>query len=324
LKAEIEVVEAPPLPAKSAGGYGSAILARPGTSEVVFTRQMGTARPRWIVFDVEHCRFEEAKGFPGHLRDGVFDSDGAWLLGTYGLARVAFNPPALQEILTRNVGSYQHRLLDVSATLLGIVASEGKTVAILDTERRRLTKRLRMPAPDLVVPGERPVLCAFPAGEARELDLASLRLARPAELPKATSPLLARELVFALAGGLAPYGRVVSAFSVKPAGYAIEPDEVVVLEANSRRTLRAGGDARGLVELLGTDADDRLVASATWGFALVDPDTFHIDRIPVPHHPVTACWVSAARTGVILLGYLVDPPRAGFDPVPEKLVLVRW
>jgi hypothetical protein len=323
-RASVEVVEAPRLGARTAGGYGSAIVARPGTRQVVFTRQLASARVRWLTYDLGSGEFAEGRGFPGDLRDGLFDWDEAWLLGTYGLARVAFDPPRVIDIVREGLGSYQHRVLRLTRSLLGVTASEGKSVALIDTERAVFEKRLRMAAPDLCLEGERPVLCAFHAGEARELDVAALRLGKPVIIPEASSPLVAGDRIVAFRGSLAPYGRVISADRVEPLGYAISPERFVVLARDGLRTLREGGDARGLQQLIGVDDAGNLIATASWGLALVDPESLEVSRrITVPHPNVAACWVPEARTAVFLLSYLVDPPPGGFDPVPEKFVLVR-
>lgn len=323
--AKIEVVEAPPLNAATAGGYGSTILARPGTRQVVFTRQLGTARVRWLIYDIGSGDFKEGKGFPGDLRDGMFDDDGAWLLGTYGLARVAFDPPRVLGIVRKGLGSYQHRLLRVTRTLLAVATWEGRSVALVDVERGEVKKRLRMAAPDLCLDGDRPVLCAFHAGEARELDVGSLWLGKPISVPKATSPFVADDRILALTGPLVPYGRVISAFSEEPAGYAIKPERFVAIDRAGLNFLYEGGDADGLESLIGVEAAGTMVATASWGLALVDPQQCKVTRrILVPEPGGIPCWAPEARTAVFLRHYLVDPTTGGFDPVPEKLVLARW
>jgi hypothetical protein len=323
--AVVRVVEAPPLRAKAAGGYGSAVLARPRTRQVVFTRHLGAPRIRWLTFDLETAEFQEGTGFPGDLRDGAFDDDGAWLLGTHGLARVAFDPPRVLEIVRERLGAYQHRLLRLTPTLLGVSAYDGKTLALVDTARREVVKRLRMPAPDLALEGQMPVLCAFGARVARTLNPVTLRLGEATALPQATSPLAVGERIVVLTGELAPFGRVVSAFSEEPAGYRIAPERFVAVAREDLRPIAEGGDARGLIALIGVDAEGRLVATAEWGISVVDPQTFaELRRVEVRYPPVSACWVPEAGTAVFLLHYLVEPPPGGFDPVPEKLVLLRW
>jgi len=280
---------------------------------------------RWLTYDLDSDKFAEGGGFPGDLRDGSFDDDGAWLLGTYGLARVAFDPPRVLHIVRKGLGSYQHRLLRLTPTLLAVAAWEGRSVAVVDAERREVRKRLRMAAPDLCVDGDRPVLCAFHAGEARELDVASLRLGKLITVPKAASPLVAGDRIVAFTGALVPYGRVVAAFSEKPAGYAIKPERFVVLVRAGPRIVYEGGDADGLDELIGVVADGSLIATASWGLALIDPEQCEVTRrILVADPGGVPCWVPEARTAVFLRHYVVDPPAGGFDPSPEKLVLVRW
>jgi hypothetical protein len=350
-RVEIDVVEAPPLRAKAAGGYGSVVLARPGTTQVVFTRHIGAARVRWVTFDVVAGTFQEASGFPGDLRDGVFDGEGAWLLGTHGVCRVSFDPPRVIEIVRSGLGSYQHWLHRLTPRLLAAAVTEGKTAALIDTERRAFVKRVRMPAPDFAVAGERLRLCAFYAGEARELDVASLRLGKPISLPTATSPMIVDRTIVGFVGALAPYGSVISTDHVvadaillllgpagrlirrvtrtpsaeEPWGYAIKPERFIVVSEDDFSVVATGGDARGLIELIGTEPDGLLVATAESGLAVVDPEGFAVvQRIEVPHRTRIACWVPEARTAVFLLHYLVAPPPQGFDPAPEKLVLVRW
>jgi hypothetical protein len=350
-RVEIDVVEAPPLRAKAAGGYGSVLLARPGTTQVVFTRHIGAARVRWLTFDVVTGTFQEASGFPGDLRDGVFDEDEAWLLGTHGLCRVSFDPPRVIEIVRSGLGSYQRWLHELAPTLLVTAASEGKTAALVDTEQKAIVKRVRMSAPDFAVAGERPRLCAFHAGEAREIDVANLRLGKSISIPTATSPMSVGQAIVGFVGPLAPYGRVISTEHVvadsvlgllgpagrlirrvtrtpsaeHPLGYAIGPERFIVLSGDDLSVVYTGGDARGLAELIGTESDGLLVATADSGLALVDPDGFGIaERIELPYRTHVACWVPEARTTVLLLHYLLAPPPHGFDPVPEKLVLVRW
>jgi hypothetical protein len=348
---EIEVIEAPPLRAKATGGYGSALLARPATTEVVFSRHIGAPRVRWMTFDVLTGTFQEGTGFPGDLRDGVFDRGGAWLLGTHGLCRVAFDPPRVIEVIRSGLGSYQIWLHRVTPTLVAAAASGGKTAALFDLGQKAIVKRVRMPAPDLSLPGERPRLCAFHAGEARELDLETLRLGRPISLPNATSPMQIDGTIVAFVGPFAPFGSVISTDHVvgdatllllgplgrlirrvtrtpsaeAPLGYAIRPEQFVVVSKSDLSVLYKGGDARGLTKLIGTEPGGLLVATAEDGVALVDPQRFDVvERIEVPHVHGAACWVSEARTAVFLLDYLVAPPPRGFDSVPEKLVLVRW
>lgn len=349
-RVRINVVEAPPLRAKAVGGYGSLILARPGTTQVVFTRHIGAPRVRWMTFDVVAGTFHEATGFPGDLRDGVFDGDEAWLLGTHGLCRVSFDPPRVIEIVRSGLGSHQHWLHRLTPTLLAAAVSDGKSAALVDTERRAVVKRVRMPAPDFAIAGDRPRLCAFRAGEARELDVEQLRLGEPIPLPTATSAMNVGRTVVAFVGPLAPWGSLISTdhavadaillllgpagrlirritrtpAAEKPMGHAIRPERFVVVSDDDLSVLYEGGDARGLIKLIGTEPNGRLVATADWGVALVDPESFAVaERIDVPDRGV-ACWVPEASTAVFLLDYLAEPPPGGFDPVPEKLVLVRW
>jgi hypothetical protein len=348
-RAAIEVVEAPPLRASSVGGYGSGILARPGTAQVVFSRQIGSPRTRWLTFDVAAGTFQEGTGFPGDLRAGVFDDDGAWLLGTHGVCRVSFDPPRVIEILRRGLGSYQQWLHRLTPTRLVVAASQGKTAAVVDTERKAVAKRLRMPAPDLALTGERPRLCAFHAGEARELDLTTLRLGEPIPIPEATSPFAFEAAVFAMVGPRAPYGRVLVTEHIvgdsllralgpagrlirrithtpsaeAPLGYAIQPERFVSVPTQDMSVQRTGGDARGLTELIGATPNGFLVATGDSRLALIDPASLEVaDQIDVPYPTHVACWVPEVRTAVLLLHYLVAPPPAGFDPLPEKLVLV--
>lgn len=86
---------------------------------------------------------------------------------------------------------------------------------------------------------------------------------------------------------------------------------------------RTGGDARGLTELIGATPDGFLVATGDSRLALMDPASLEVaDQIDVPHPTHVACWVPEVRTAVLLLHYLVATAPGGFDPVPEKLVLV--
>ena len=108
-------MSAPPLAASGVGGYGSAIVARPATDEVIFSRHLGTPRVRWLRYRIGSREFHEGKGLAGDLRGAVFRGDEAWLLCTYGLCRVSLEPPAVLDVVTARIGKYKSRLFELGA-----------------------------------------------------------------------------------------------------------------------------------------------------------------------------------------------------------------
>jgi hypothetical protein len=320
-------VQAPPLPAKGAGGYGSEILARPGKSEVVFSRQMGAPRVRWLVYGLASGEFMEGRGLAGDLRDGVFDDAGAWLLASYGLCRVTFDPPAVAEVVKRGIGDHQHRLLGLSDSLLGLARLDGHTLLVVDAGSGEVRKRIRTPAPDLVLEdgAEAALLCSFRAGVTKRLDLRTLRISVVGDLPEAVSPLALDDRVVALTGPRVPWGRVQGLEGVSYLGWRTAPTAVVELDRRDLRVRREVDGASGLREVLGTDAEGRLIATAEWGLALVDAERLQVvERYDDERALGSACWIPEARAVVFLRHYLVAPPPGGFDPVPETLLVVRW
>ena len=349
---EVETVSAPPLAAAGVGGYGSTIVARPGTDEVIFSRHLGTPRVRWLRYRLAPREFSEGKGLAGDLRDAVFGRDDAWLLGTYGLCRVSLEPLGVLDVVTERIGKYKDRLFELSSNYLGVAAAEGRTVTVVASDSGKVVKALRVAAPDLVL-RDRGVtrLCAFHARVARDLHVDELRLGAQAELPHATAPLVVGDVVVALAGPVAPYGRVIDTERVvadaimdvfgpvgrlarrvlrvpsseSPLGFAIRPERFLELDAGDLSVRRSVDGAAGLRALIGVDSRGRIVATADRGLALVDADRLEIvDRFEHEAVAGPACWVPEAQTAVVLRHYLVDPRPRGFDPVPEKLVLVRW
>ena len=345
-----ETITAPPLPASQAGGYGSDIVAAPGTDLVVFSRHMGRPRIRWLSYRLGTREFSEGRGLPGDLRAGVFRGGEAWLLATHGLCRVSLNPPKVLEVVKTRLGSYKHRLFELTPTLLGVAARDGQTLTVVDTDERRVVKQLRTPSPDLVLDRpSRPVLCAFEAGVARDLDVEALRVGPPISVPRATGPFVANGRIVALAGPLAPYGRVLEPEPLRwlllprgrlgrlirrifrrgpgerPLGFAIAPERIIELAAGDLALRRTGGRAARFIRFLGSDSAGRLIATTETGVTLVDPDRLEpIASLELGYPAEPACWVPEAATVVVLHHYLVDPLPRGFDPVPEKLVLVRW
>jgi hypothetical protein len=320
-------VEAPPLRAKQAGGFGSAILARPGRGEVVFSRHMGAARVRWLVYRLDSGEFVEGKGLAGDLQDGVFDDDGAWLLGSYGLCRVAFDPPTVVEVVKRGIGDNQHRLLQFSESLLAIARIDGETSLAVDAGTGEVRRRIRMPGPELALAdGEGSVLlCSFRAGVAKRLDLADLRVRRAAALPEGVTPLDLGDRLVALTGPREPWGRVHGLPDVTHLSWRTRVEAVTEVDRRDLQVRKEVSGAAGLRELLGVDHDNRLIATADWGLALVDPERLEIlARFEDERCAGPACWMPEARAAVFLRHYLVAPPPHGFDPVPETLLVVRW
>lgn len=110
-----------------------------------------------------------------------------------------------------------------------------------------------------------------------------------------------------------------------PLGLTIRPQQFLEIDGRDLSVRRAVDGAAGLRTLIGVDGKGRLIATADWGLALVDLDRLEVlQRLENEAVTGPACWVQAAQTVVVLRHYLVDPPPGGFDPVPEKLVLVRW
>lgn len=278
--------------------YGTAIVGRPGTTEVLFTLPSAASRTPWARLDLASGELGSGTGMPGPLRCVHFPETGEdprwWVLGLHGVGRVhPEDPSAVHDVVRAGIGRYPNRLFSLGAAHLAVGTDLSGNVVLLSKATAAPVGRLRLPKGGTSLTQAEGVVRVFAPREGKvyDVDPVRLKVARRHKIPAGKGERLVGETLFYLAGEITP-------IRVLAPGEAPQPGVPVVLGHGAGTTVGATVVARALVsldvhtlqptsigphgsvsmpanavEVLGVDREARLVVSTRDGFILVDTES---------------------------------------------------
>ena len=159
-------------------------------------RLSGSTDPLTLL-DTISGQTQTVRKFPGLLRAGVVDDTGAWLLGTYGLARVSLPKLTLVRTLRAGVPDQGAFLYDLGSGVLAVSRFKGATLTLIHTDDGDRVRRLRLPPAEQLVPSaEGRWLYSAEEGEALLLDRDTLKVRRRGVLPSGRFSIATDSVVF--------------------------------------------------------------------------------------------------------------------------------
>ncbi|MGN6129153.1 MAG: hypothetical protein ACTHOK_02315 [Nocardioidaceae bacterium] len=275
--------------------YGTAIVGRPGTTEVLFTLPSAASRTPWARLDLASGELGSGSGMPGPLRFVHFPEVGEdprwWVLGLHGVGRVhPEDPSTVHDVVRTGIGRYPNRLFSVGAAHLAVGTDLSGNVVLLSKTSTEPVGRLRLPKGSTSCSEAEGLIRVFAPREGKvyDVDPVRLKVARRHKIPCGKGERLIGETLFYLAGEITP-------IRVLAEGEAPQPGVPVVLGHDVGATVGATVVAREIVgvnvhtlqltsigphgsvpvparavEVLGVDRDAHLVVSTQDGFVLVD------------------------------------------------------
>lgn len=290
-----------PLPVKpeSVGsGYGSSLVTVPGTDAILASLPSGGSRSPWCLADLSSGEVRRGTSLPGDLRAAVFPSPAAvdqrpWALATFGLCRLELEPKLkVVEVVSKGIGKYQSKLIDLDDDLLGVAHHLGKTLVLVSKADGAVVKRVRVPGPDIAYPiGDGVVrILGHASGDVCDFSVAGRRIATRRKIPNARGFVRSNDKVITLTGGV-QLARIADAETERRPGEPVimsagaEPVElgeltwlevngITVLDARTLQIQRSAPLRADAVEVLGVDSAGRIAVSTQSGFLLLHPDTF--------------------------------------------------
>lgn len=278
--------------------YGTAVIGRPGTSEVLLTTPSAASRAPWARLNLVSGELFPGSGMPGPLRSVYFPGPGEdprwWVLGLHGLGRVhPADPSTVHDVVRTGIGRYPNRLFSVGDAHLAVGTDLSGNVVLVSKASPEPVARLRLPKASTSLATADGLLRVFAPREGRayDVDLATLKVARRHQIPRGKGDRLIDATLFYLAGDATPI-RVLTPDAVP------QPGVPVVLGDGAGATVGTTVVARALVginvhtlervtigltgnvpvpanavELLGVDRQARLVVSTQEGFLLIDVES---------------------------------------------------
>lgn len=275
--------------------YGTAIVGRPGTTEVLLTLPSAASRTPWARLDLASGELGSGSGMPGPLRCVYFPEAGEdprwWVLGLHGVGRVnPEDPSAVHDVVRTGIGRYPNRLFSLGAAHLAVGTDLSGNVVLLSKASAAPVGRLRLPKGSTSRTEADGLIRVFAPREGRvyDVDPVRLKVVRRHTIPCGKGERLIGETLFYLAGEITP-------IRVLADGEAPQPGVPVVLGHGAGTTVGTTVVARELVgvnvhtlqltsigphgsvpvpadavEVLGVDREARLVVSTRDGFVLVD------------------------------------------------------
>jgi hypothetical protein len=286
-------VQVPVSGAAAHWSYGTAVVGRPGTTEVLLTLPSAASRTPWARVDLASGDLGSGSGMPGPLRSVYFPDAGEdprwWVLGLHGLGRVHPDEPwAVRDVVRSGIGRYPNRLFSLGAHL-AVGTDLSGNVVVLSKASAETVGRLRLPMGSTSTEAEGLTRVFAPReGKVYDVDPVRVKVVRRHRIPSGKGERLIGETLFYLAGETAPI-RVLAEGSVpRPGvpvvvgdgagttvGATVVARELVGVNAHTLEPACIGPHGgvpvpADAVEVLGVDRDDRLVVSTRDGFVLVD------------------------------------------------------
>lgn len=275
--------------------YGTAIVGRPGTTEVFLTVPSAASRAPWARLDLASGELSSGSGMPGPLRSVYFPEAGEdprwWVLGLYGVGRVhPEDPSGVHDVVRAGIGRYPNRFFSVGAAHLAVGTDLSGNVVLLSKASGEPVGRLRLPKGSTSRVEADGLIRVFAPREGKvyDVDPVRLKVVRRHQIACGKGDRLIGETLFYLAGEITP-------IRVLAKGEAPQPGVPVVLGHGAGTRVGATVVARELVgvnvrtlqptgigplgsvpvpaeavEVLGVDREARLVVSTRDGFVLVD------------------------------------------------------
>lgn len=269
---------------------GTAIVGRPGTTEVFFTLPSAASRTPWARLDIDGDVVVAGSGMPGPLRAVAFPDAGEdgwwWVLGLHGIGRVdPEDPAAVRDVVRSGIGRYPRHLFGLGPGHLAIGTDLSGNVVLLSKSSAEPEGRLRLPKASTSRAAADGLVRVFAPreGKAYDVDPAGLKVARRHTIPSGKGERLVGDTLYYLAGEVRP-------IRVLGPGSAAEPGVPVVLGDGAGSTV---GSAVVAHELIGLDFDT------------LDPVGIGPRRVPVPANAVEVLGADCA-------GRLVVSTKAGF------------
>jgi hypothetical protein len=277
---------------------GTAIVGRPGTTEVLLTLPSAASRTPWARLDLAGDALEPGSGMPGPLRAAYFPDRGDdprwWVLGLYGVGRVdPDDPTAVRDVVRTGIGRYPSRMFSLGDDHVAIGTDLSGNVVVLSRTSGKPVGRLRLPKGRTSWVATDGLVRVFAPREGKvyDVDPTRMKVVRRHGIPCGKGERLAGKTMFYLSGEVTPI-RVLAEGETPQAGVPVVLGEGVGSAVGTTVRARAligldvdtlelvaTGSPDGVpvplnaVEVLGTDHDGRLVVSTQDGFLLVDAGT---------------------------------------------------
>ena len=286
-------VQAPVRGGAAHWAYGTAVVNRPGTTEVLLTVPSAASRAPWARLDVAGGDLVAGSGMPGPLRSALpgDDPDSWWVLGLHGLGRIhADDPTVVRDVVRTGIGRYPRRLVALGPDLLAVGTDLSGNVVLVSTASGQPVGRLRLPQADLSYATSGGLVRVFAprAGRAYDVDPAGPTVMRRHRIPVGKGAALAGGTLYYLAGEARPILVLAPGEPAQPGvpvvvgdgagtavGSAVVASAVVGIDAETLAPVEIGprgvAVSENAVEVLGVDREGRLVVTTRNGFALVDP-----------------------------------------------------
>lgn len=291
-----ETVQAPVKGAAAHWAYGTAVVARPGTTEVLLTLPSAASRTPWARLDLADRALRLGSGMPGPLRSVHFPDDGEdprwWVLGLHGLGRVDPDDPAVvHDVVRTGIGRYPKRLLGLGADHLAVGTDLSGNVVVLAKATAEPVGRLRLPKGSTSYMGADGLVRVVAPREGRVYDVDPVRLktVRRHRIPCGKGERLVGGTLYYLAGEVTPIRVLGEGMDPPPGVPVVVGDgvgsavastlvarEVVAVDAHTLEPVDVGPSGgvpvpANAVEILGADRAGHLVIGTREGFLLVDP-----------------------------------------------------
>jgi hypothetical protein len=276
----VSLVELPVSGASAHWSYGTAVVAVPGTSQVILTPPSAASAAPWVLLDTATLTVAVGSGMPGPLRGAVFAPDGRWwVAGLYGVGRLEPGGTKVEDVVRDGLVRYPNRLLPLGDdVVLGSDLSPNVSVLTADPiSRMRLAR-----ADHAVGVGDRVRVFAPRAGRVYDVDPTTRKVVR-------------RHSVMSGKGGRLLDGRYVYLGSPE-----VGPTYVRRVDVRSLAEGMPLPAPPGCVEVLGADQAGRLVVSQQDAFVVLDDTTGQeLARHEEPRGMVGA-GLAAGRNAVVL------------------------
>ena len=276
----------------------------------------------WTRYEIATGEFTTAKGrrgLHGDLRDFLLEPDGsrAWALLTHGLALLDLDDMHEIELLRENLPTYQWRLHRLGDSLLAAVEGRANGVTVIDLAPLAVVRTLRVPPPDVVIrdkPGSVEFV-SFSAGEARHVDLSTLRSKRTQPVITGMGAHSTGDAAWLFQGFRQLDERMLKVRFIKPR-------RLTLFDLRALEVVRRGGAFVDGKEVLGFDADGHLVVTTWNGVSIVDPLTFERlggMQMLGPGGDSSDFWTAAllpdGRSAACIPNQFGDP---------ERLIILSW
>ena len=274
---------------------GTAVIGRPGTTEVLLTLPSAASRTPWARLDLASGELVAGSGMPGPLRSVYFPDAGEdprwWVLGLYGVGRVhPDDPSAVRDVVRTGIGRYPNRLFSLGAAHLAVGTDLSGNAVVLSKASAEPVGRLRLPKGSTSCTEADGLIRVFAPreGTVYDVDPVRFKVVRRHRIPCGKGERLIGQTLFYLAGETTPI-RVLAEGSVpqpgvpivlgdgagSTVGATVVAGELVGVNVHTFELASIGPHGSvpvpaNAVEVLGVDCETRLVVSTKDGFLLVD------------------------------------------------------